>query len=234
MSRTEQWQKLLDSYHDMNHNSQAARLGRFGVLIEQYDHLLSKQRENSDFNLFQLLGVVHDELTHSRILSWLLNARAPHASNRLIAEAFCSAFGFTLPVDVGGNYKVRTEVAGHQSRIDILAYYPGSFIVGVDNKILAWESYRQAEREYEDLEALSFHLHVTPHNLYAVFLSLDGRAPETAAGTPWKPLSYTAFFSVLQPMLSKLPNPKTRVFIEDWIQALRTLIEEESHDVSVE
>jgi hypothetical protein len=87
------------------------------------------------FNMFEVCGVNHYEVTHSAIVAELLNPQGSHGQGELFVEAFIKSinlqdFNFEL---VGVN--VITEMVAPNGRIDIVISNSNNQAIIIENKI---------------------------------------------------------------------------------------------------
>lgn len=192
-------------------------------LQEYEDFLVDPRKHGRPFNLLSLFGLASDEVAHSRFLAWLLDAHAPHDAGRGFLEALARAAGIELPPGLGSLYRVRTEVAGENARVDIVVYRRGVFLLFIENKVNAGEGDEQLWREYQDLQAMAGRLGVPREHRHAVFLTPGGRRPITDDPAHWIRLAYPRLVAEIRAVISRMPDAKARHIVGDWADTMAGL-----------
>jgi len=105
------------------------------------------------FNALWLFGIDRDEVKQSSFLAWLLNADASHGQGDVFLRAIIDACGLDIPLADTRRYRVETEFTGAESRIDVVVYRVGSFVIYLENKVDAPEQPDQVDREFRDMLA---------------------------------------------------------------------------------
>lgn len=152
-------------------------------LWEQWLKVRQPQRPS---NLFQLVRRTDHELSHSRILAYLLNPDAPHGLDAAFLDGFLAAL--RIPVRRGiGPVRVHLEVraraeGGESAQADIVVELrddgdrsPGDVIV-IENKIRASEGPAQTVRLQR-----SFDTKFAPRQVHYVYLTAAGVPPANQA-----------------------------------------------------
>ena len=135
-----------------------------------------------DFNLFEVMAVHNDELSHSRVLAWLLDHRietGTHAQGNLGFQLFLEDLQPSFKEDILAfakqpDYRVTREVSGKEARVDIEIAARGKFLIFIENKIQSMEREEQTDREWRDLQERAKDLGVCETACIAIFLTLDG------------------------------------------------------------
>jgi hypothetical protein len=153
-------------------------------------------------DLLSILGRQRDELTHSRIIGWLLVPTNQHGLGRRFLDAFVSALWPGDALLRSGPVRVEIEMTRSASddvgdvraaRADIVLSGDGVTVL-IENKLDAGEQPDQCERLYWAWVG-------EPVDTRWVFLSPTGRAPVTAtsegARAAWRTMSYTQLRGVL-------------------------------------
>jgi hypothetical protein len=192
--------------------------------LEQMRHLLDtvsvSRPSQVGFNVVSLCSVGTDEVKHSSILAWLLDASAGHGLGTRFFLAFLQVCQIPL-THVGDCYRVRREFAGLDSIVDLLVYQRRGFILYIENKIFASECNEQIDREYQDMRRLGEALHVPRERQFAVFLTPEGRPPTSGDASVWRSVSYVNLADALRAVLKELPDGKLRSFVQDWTEIVR-------------
>lgn len=123
------------------------------------------------FNMFEVCGVNHYEVTHSAIIAELLNPQGTHGQGLAFVKAFVESlnlqdFDFEL---VGVN--VTTEMVTPNGRIDIVISNNNKQAIIIENKIYASDQWKQLKR-YDDFAKTKY------INGYKIlYLTLNGSIP---------------------------------------------------------
>jgi hypothetical protein len=185
-----------------------------------------------DFNLFEVLEVEYDELSHSKLLAWLLDRRiehGTHAQGSLGFQLFLEELRPELDPDskfqiadyaAEPRYWVRREVSSAESRVDIEIAASGNFIIHIENKILATEGEDQTEREWTGLNERADQLGIPQENRHAIFLTLDGRPP---ADEHFRPVGWDRIAAVLSRFAGQVRPRYVRLFTRHYAEAVRKL-----------
>lgn len=123
------------------------------------------------FNMFEVCGVNHYEVTHSAIVAELLNPQGSHGQRELFVEAFIKSinlqdFNFEL---VGVN--VITEMVAPNGRIDIVISNSNNQAIIIENKIYASDQWQQLKR-YDDFAKTKY-----SRGYKILYLTLNGSDP---------------------------------------------------------
>lgn len=179
-------------------------------------------RSRVDFNVFDLLKVTTNEVCHSGVLAWLLDAESGHGQGDLFMRAFAELLQLDLLPRAFARYQVRTELAGAESIIDVTVFRRGEFLIYLENKILAMEGIEQLEREFRDMRRLGAALHVPTDRQFAIFLTPDGRPPVSGAATRWRTVSYPEIAEAFRALLPAISPTRVNVLLKDWIRTVST------------
>jgi PD-(D/E)XK nuclease superfamily len=201
----------------------------------------AKQVKSADeFSLFRVMDVEEDEVTHSKLLAWLLDRRiekGSHAQGNLGFRYFIEELGPELGAKPSPQimsypdqpYWVRCEVRGKKSRVDIEIAASGRFIIHIENKIKSQEDKRQTHREWWDLEKRRQELGVPASNVHAVFLTLDGHSPKNKH---FVAIGWHRLVRVFERFAERCEPPEVRLFVTHYAEAVRrlALIEPEAQE----
>lgn len=182
---------------DLGLASQRRTLERF---VTDNDELERLERLIGEFNLFEAIGAVRQELRHSDTLRFLLDPQAPHGLGDAVLSRFLkwALLGATdsilTPVEVDVADLSATEVLREWRGIDILLKNEvENFVVAVENKIDSGEHSNQLTR-YRELLAAEF-----PRARRALlYLTPEGVRPSDEA---WSPVSYTLIAETIDSVL---------------------------------
>ena len=155
-------------------------LSQVGIVKKKYDDLAAYTGEN--YNLFNVLGIYQDELSHSAIIGDLLNAKGKHGQKdtflKLFLEELPSFDEDSEQFRVLNNFKSESSKVyierhigkvdfdkGEGGRIDILINDGKNNII-IENKVWAGDQYLQLVR-YNNQDK----------NAPILYLTLDGKEP---------------------------------------------------------
>ena len=115
----------------------------------------------TQFNIFEAIGVVSQELSHSNFLAYLLDPQQNHGLKdvfvkKLLQRVISAAAGFQFPltpIDLDTWNLDQLEVSREWQNIDILMKDESNdLIVAIENKIGASEHSNQLERYWQTLQ----------------------------------------------------------------------------------
>ena len=154
----------------------------------------------AEFNIFEAIGAVRQELRHSDYLAFLLNPSKPHG----LGDAFLKLFLKTVlvaydrqdlsPIEIDVADLGHIEVNREWSSIDILLKDSRNrWIIAIENKVDAGEGQGQLKK-YADLVEREF------PNFRHVFIFLTPERRDPTDGR-WEPADYDTVLSVIEAML---------------------------------
>jgi hypothetical protein len=115
--------------------------------LERLESLLNQ------FNIFEAVGMVRQEIHHSRFLAFLLNPNASHHLGDVFLKTFLKRLlleadnATVSPIEIDVATLTDTEVRREWKNIDILLVSPGSKIVcAIENKVDSGEHSNQLQR----------------------------------------------------------------------------------------
>jgi hypothetical protein len=135
----------------------------------------------NQFNIFEAVGVVRQELRHSDFLAYLLTPQQNHGLRdvlvrKLLQRVVSVAEGFQLPVtaiDLDTWNLEQLEVSREWQNIDILLKDEASgLVVAIENKIGTSEHSDQLERYWQILQK-----HFLGKRILGIYLTPDGEKP---------------------------------------------------------
>lgn len=187
-----------------------------------------------EFNLFEALGVVRQELRHSNFLGWLLNPAENHGLGDYALRKFVMMAAREIndpslqitPAHVS-NWELDQAIVLREWRnIDVLIADPHKqFLVLIENKIGTGEHSDQLNRYRQIVEA-----EYPQATAIYILLSPDGTPPEDANST-YIPLDYGSVYAVIQEIITYKQNTLSRdvlIFLEHYLTMLRRHIMAES------
>ncbi len=157
-------------------------LNQVSIIKKKYDDLAEYTGEN--YNIFNVLGINNDELSHSKIIGDFLNVKGSHGQKDTFLKLFLNEInGFeknTEQLKVLHNFKTensRTHIEkyigkvefsnGQGGRIDILIQEGTNNII-IENKVWAGDQYLQLVRYNNE-----------DKNAPIIYLTLDGKEPSS-------------------------------------------------------
>ena len=213
---------MLD-FRSLRSRQRQSRLEKMAGLLSRFaEQHRRSMAGRTQFNVFRLLRVEQDEVRQSRFLAWLLDAESGHGQGATFLSAFARTCGLDIGLESLDRYRVRTEWAGNESIIDVLAYGEGQFLIFLENKILAAEGPGQVDREYRDMRRLGEPLRVPKERQFAVFLTPTGRPPTSGDAARWRAASYGDLAAGFGELLPSITDDKVKFILQDWIETVST------------
>jgi hypothetical protein len=200
----------------------------FRRLLEEYEKEFRLWRKKQvtaaeDFNLVELLGIVHDENRHSNVLAWLLDGdiySATHSQGDLGFRTFLKEV--SLPSHYAdGTYEVGREVQAEESRIDIEILAQKRFVIHIEAKIGSGEGTAQLEREWRDLRRKAETCGVSKGHIHAFFLTPAGEKP---SHDDFRPISWFQIAHIFEEFARDARAESVRWFANHYAQALRKYV----------
>jgi len=198
------------------------RLANMGEAVQAFRVLQEQLRlgRPADFSILSVLHRENDELTHSRLVAWLLDPRGDHNQGPLFLSALASLIGLeAAPVSLH-RCVVRTEVAGPEAIIDVMLVWWDDFLVFVENKVWSPEGEAQVDREFRDLRYAGQAMGIAVDRQFAVFLTPSGRRPISGDPGPWVCLSYQDLAAAFRAVLPDVTDDKVRMVVNDWLSVI--------------
>lgn len=194
----------------------------YGQALAEWEKGQAERAER--FDALECLGVARSEIHHSRVLAWLLDPNmrrhGTHAQGNLGFRLLLAAL--RLPDTLAEKpYRVRREVAGDESRIDVEVSSRGEFIIHIEVKIGAAEGTDQTTREWNDLQRaadlLGIPESIREQRVFGLFLTPDGTSP----GCPkFRAISWRAVAGILKAFASRAQPSDVRFFAEHYARSL--------------
>jgi len=174
--------------------------------LEQFvvdnDKLLDLEARVGKFNIFDALGVVHQEIRHSHFLAWLLDPAESHGLGGLFLKAVLmdllrkTPHGETRlfsPIHLDGAELRGVEVRREWRNIDLLITCDEpSFVIAIENKVRSGEHSNQLARYQKIVE--DDHELTKFARCQFVYLTLEGDEPSEDG---WTIYSYADLHEVL-------------------------------------
>ena len=232
MNKIGSFNGLLKEFRQASRSSKKVdedRAKAFSTMLVDYEFAMqywqkSQETKADHFNLLEVVDLTFDEVRHSMILAWLLDARTQnfgtHAQGTLGFSLFLSEF--RLPQEYAAcKYSVRREVSEDESRVDVRIESAGRFIIDIENKILSAEGIDQTNREWRDLKLRAKVLGVPESAIHAFFLSPDRREP---INENFLAISYDQLMKVFESFSEDARAMDVRLFAAHYAKVLRKFI----------
>ncbi len=187
--------------------------------LEQIENLLGR------YNVFEAIGFIGQELTHSRFLAFLLDPQRNHGLNDLFLRSFLqkcseSTDRDSLPrVNDGslGQTTVHTEVYAGDGRIDILLFNDvAKWAIIVENKIWTTEHSDQLDRYFRFVKE-----NYPDCQVWGIYLTPYGDRP---SHEEYLPFDYGAVCEVLDSILAEpdsTPSSDVRMSLQHYTDMVR-------------
>lgn len=186
----------------------------------------------SNFNAFEVLGIVNTEIRHSNVLAWLLNPKENHGlGDVFIKKIIQTLFYLNNDMILKNNnlnlfnislmdyydFKIRRE----WKNIDIFAVSDeNKFILVIENKIWSKESKHQLEKYFNTVNK-----EFPDYNKVFVFLTPNGDLPSDEEN--WISFNYKNIFNILRKSMKLKEgqiSQNVEFFIEQYLETLRRYI----------
>jgi len=207
---------LMGKFAQLRKSQRTVRLSRMQHLLKAVSDLaVSTVR----FNTLSVCRVRHDEVKHSAILAWFLDASSGHGQGALFLQAFMDCCG--IQVAAPTSYRVKTEFSGPEAIIDVMVSRRREFLLYIENKVFASERPDQVDREFRDMRLLGRSLCIPEEQQFAVFLTPSGKLPKSGDAARWLSVSYFDLAATFTRAASQITAPKVRDFVDDWAEAVQ-------------
>ncbi len=202
---------------------------QFRVLLDAYNETIDRycqQQEQvaDDFNLLGVMQLIGKEIRHSMVLAWMLDHDmwnlGTHAQGSLGFRLFLAEFGFPFEY-ADCKYRVRREVVGDASIVDIEVACRSRFLIHIENKIWSGEGMDQTDREWSDLQRRAEDLGVSMRDVHALFLTPHGTMP---ANSSFRPIPWRRIVRVLEKFAAQAKPPDVKLFAQHYVRALNRFI----------
>lgn len=179
------------------------------------------EKQKTEINLFDIIGVSNSEVIHSNILAWLLDPNGSHCFGSLFVKSFIDELGLSKYIDSFDDLQIIREKGLDDKYIDILIFSKNNdFLIGIENKIDSTEHSNQLTNYFTTLERdFSYFT-----NRFYIYLTPYGNNPSKKE---WTPCSYYLILNLLEDItLNKSGKLPKRVisFLEGYIEILRRKI----------
>lgn len=211
---------LIQGFKDKEKECVEKRLPLFDNLLNGYFETLNRLRESQrstaeEINILDVLGFTYDELQHSKFLAYLFDPLETHAQENLFFKIFLKELG--LPEDYAQiDYKVKTEVTGDESRIDIEISRMKSFIIHIENKVGDFPKREQIERESEDLLEKANAMGIPKNCRHGYLLSVKNEV--NLDGTQFKWIGWDKIAKCLVTFIKEAKAERARWVAEQYLE----------------
>jgi len=199
--------------------------GTIERLLEDYRRLQADisghlSERNPRANIFSILDVGADEVSHSAFLAWLLDPPSSHGQGSRFLQTFLNIAEPQIDLQVPNAYQVQTEFSGMASIIDVVIYKAGTFLVFIENKTTSPDTPDQHDREFQDLRRMGTVLGVPEDQQFAIYLTPYGRRALGEHSQFWHHASYRALRRAFARLIPEIPGERTRLLLEDWLETI--------------
>ena len=183
--------------------------------------LEEKKSRGESFNIFSVCGVNHYEVTHSAIISELLNPEGSHGQGLAFVKVFVESLNlqdFDFSLD---GVEVTTEMVTPNGRIDIVISNGNKQAIIIENKIYAGDQWKQLKR-YDEYAKSKY------YNGYKIlYLTLYGSDPNDEASKEVNYLTISYRHHIIDWLLEcrhiAIEKPLIRETLNQYIQHLKNL-----------
>lgn len=205
-------------------------------LLRDIDILNKVKEKINDFNVFEILGIVNNEIRHSNMIAWLFNPNESHNLGSQFIKYFIKEY-INLMGDQT-NYRELVKlllndfddamVLREWNHIDILVVSQESnFLIAIENKIWSKESGSQLVRYHNILEK-----EFVGYEKFLFYLTPDGL--ESSQSDIWMNISYTFILRCINKcMKTNSINEETKHFLNQYIEILRRYILEDEELIKI-
>ncbi len=154
----------------------------FGLFEDAFkDSRRKRVASTPHLDVLQVFGLAEDELRHSRVLSWFLDADAEHEQGAIFTQALLRLVaGKEIPEHTGTaakeDYIVERE---KHKRTDVSVYRRRRFAIFIENKVRHSERIGQVKDMIDELVRLADAERIPIPYRFAVFLTDDPHDPKT-------------------------------------------------------
>ena len=179
-----EFQDLFVAFDLALRNGASTSRAQFDALLAGFKSAFKEARKvrvatTPHLNVLSVFGLKSRELCHSRVVAWFLDPNQTHEQGTLFLDAFLRLVG--LHPSGSDNAVVQLE---RPNRVDISVFSPGSFAVCIENKVYHEERPKQFADLITALDELSEAKGIPREARAAVFLTNDGRQPNSGPAEP--------------------------------------------------
>jgi len=214
---------FIDDFQALRASMRSERRERMAAFLSAFEITHRRLcRERVDFNLFSLLRMGCDEVRHSQVLAWFLDAGSGHGQGTAFLRAFVELCDLDIPVEAMNRYWVRTEFSGQESIIDVMVCRRREFLIYLENKVFAREGDDQLAREFRDMRRLGASLGIPEERQFAIFLTPQAKPPLSGDPAHWRIVSYDGIAKAFGELLPGISSGKVKGFLQDWVETIAT------------
>ena len=204
---------------------------KFTHFISEFSNVIENWRKRQkasadDFNIMEVLELESDELSHSKLLVWLLNANprlsGTHYQGHCGLQAFLEVLLPKLEPSYVPNdgYAVEREVSYEKARLDIQVLAAGHFLIGIETKIEANERENQTTDEWDGMVKRAEREKIPLSNLHGFFLTPKGIEPKC---DKFKPVTWMSIAKVFDIFAVKAEPDDVKLFARHCAKIFRIL-----------
>jgi hypothetical protein len=211
-------QTFIANFRALRAAEREARLEEMAAFLSTFEAARRHfERRGVDLNLFDLLGLKTDEVSHSAFLAWLFDPGASHGQGGRFLQAFLNAARPEITLQLPETYRVQTELSGRDAIVDIAAFRAKDFIVYVENKTVSPDTPGQHDREIRDLRRLGATLGVPGERQVPVYLTPYGRRARGEHRKLWHRVSYGDLSVAFSRLLPEISDERSSLLLDDWL-----------------
>ncbi len=213
--------QLIYTFRALHSSRQGSQIGAMQSFVSTFRDHRAQSRDHIQFgfNVFDLAGLGTNEVRHSALLAWLLDAMSGHGQGNKFLRAFLDTCHPQIPLAIPEEYEVRTEFSGVISRIDIVVYQPKSLLLYIENKTISPDTPDQHDREISDMRRMGSKL-VPESAQFAIYLTPDGRPACGDHAHYWHRASYRDLGRTFENLLPQITEDKVRYILADWLETV--------------
>lgn len=251
------WERFATDYLTLQRNTEKRYRGSLRTFFENYAYRksvfdsmkrMSDRLVSSDFNVFRLLQRTTDENVISAVIADMLSPDGTHGQGRVFLDAFkdnvCASFADrirhreTAPHPTTSwdeQVRVHLEYSTDKGRrIDIVVAFGQHFLLGIENKIHAYDQQNQVRDYLSYLESCGREhalLYLTPSGRRPCHSSISDEHVESKLGKTLFWVSYRGTIAAwLGECARQCESDRYRNFIKDFIECARTYAPLEEDD----
>lgn len=242
------WERFATDYLTLQRNTEKRYRGSLRTFFEHYAYRksvfdsmkrMSDRLVSSDFNVFRLLQRTTDENVISAVIADMLSPDGTHGQGRVFLDAFkdnvCASFADrirhreTAPhTTTSWEERVRVHLeysTDKGRRIDIVVAFGQHFLLGIENKIYAYDQQNQLQDYLSYLESCGREhalLYLTPSGRRPSTFSISDENVESANGKTLFWISYGGdIVTWLKECARHCESDRYRNFIKDFIECVK-------------
>ena len=231
-AKVENYKRFLDEFKKSKEREESdaqEQQKTFNRFLNDFANLMmiwrKKQRKTADdFNIMEVLGLASNELSHSKLLAWLLNSNTrqlgTHYQGSCGFRAFLKVLNLNQHFAEIDKYDVQREVVYESARLDIEICAPGHFLIGIETKIDADERESQTLDEWNGMTASARRTGTSLDDVKGFFITRRGIRPEC---DEFKPVTWHVVSKAFDLFAEKCEPPEVNLFARHCAKVLRNL-----------